>query len=318
MVFGKTWQRSRYWDLSCNRPRLIHAHCDAREKWSPVLRQSELHSDSPARISEGKVRELDIDDNHPRVRDRFVSVKNVTIAYGGREILDQTSFVLSAGELVCLLGPSGCGKTSLLRFVSGLEPPQRGFIEVGGRPAQAALADGLVSISFQEPNLLPWLSWRDNAGWYAKMRTGRLPAEEIADLASAFGLAELPANTRPAALSGGQRQRVALIRALTMHAPFLILDEPFAALDYTRRKEIITAVRQRLLNTNTTTILVTHDVRDAVHFVDRLIMYREQDRSFTREFRIDLPRDRPASIRDSANFNRAAAHAHEVLDGSRR
>jgi iron(III) transport system ATP-binding protein len=245
----------------------------------------------------------------------FVRTEHVAIKYDDREILRDTNFSLSRGELVCILGPSGCGKTSLLRVVCGLERPKEGQVEVGGRTAQKALQDGLISVAFQEATLLPWLTWVGNAGWFAKMRQGRFPRDEVTNLARAFGLDDLPRNKMPNSLSGGQAQRVALIRALTMKAPFVVLDEPFSALDYTRRKSIIAEIRRRLRASNSTAILVTHDVRDAVHFADRLLIYHEQDRSFTRHFTIKLDVSREAALRDTREFNSIASQVHQLLDG---
>ena len=186
--------------------------------------------------------------------------KAFTNASGERhDVLGDFGFKLSAGEVGVFVGPSGCGKSTMLRLVAGLDPDFEGRI---ARPAGARL--GMV---FQEPRLLPWRSVDDNVRLAA-------PQADEARLSELFAVLELTAhrNHFPGELSLGLARRVALARAFAIEPDFLILDEPLASLDDALaarlRDQIATLVDSRTV----TTLLVTHDLDDAVRLADRLFL----------------------------------------------
>jgi ABC-type nitrate/sulfonate/bicarbonate transport system ATPase subunit len=186
--------------------------------------------------------------------------KAFTNAAGERhDVLGEFVFKLSAGEVGAFVGPSGCGKSTMLRLVAGLDPDYEGRI---ARPAGARL--GMV---FQEPRLLPWRSVDDNVRLAA-------PQADEARLSALFAVLELTAHLShfPGELSLGLARRVALARAFAIEPDFLILDEPLASLDDALaarlRDQIATLVDSRTV----TTLLVTHDLDDAVRLADRLFL----------------------------------------------
>jgi molybdate transport system ATP-binding protein len=184
------------------------------------------------------------------------------------------------GEVVGLVGPNGAGKTTLLRAIAGLQPLDRGRVEVGGRVVDAP-DDGIfvppaerpIGVVFQDHLLFPRMSARDNVAFALRARgvdrrTARARADEWL---SRFGLGDHAAH-RPAALSGGQAQRVALARALATSPSVLLLDEPLAALDAQVRVEVRAELRHHLESFSGARLLVTHDPVDAMILADRLVV----------------------------------------------
>ncbi|WP_313954391.1 ABC transporter ATP-binding protein [Frankia sp. CpI1-P] len=169
---------------------------------------------------------------------------------------------VQAGEFLCLLGPSGCGKTTLLRTLAGLDAADAGEVDV---PTQ-------VAIVFQEPRLLPWKRVDFNVRFgVAGTRGAR--AQALAALEE-VGLAD-HADAWPGTLSGGQAQRVALARALVREPHLLLLDEPFAALDALTRIRMQALVRELVDRHRPATVLVTHDVEEAILLGDRVLVMAE-------------------------------------------
>lgn len=212
-----------------------------------------------------------------------------------RLVLDRISVSLDGGELVALIGPSGCGKSTLLRLIAGLDSPDAGELLIGTEPITGPSAErGLV---FQDPNLFPWLTVRRNieSGLVARglLQEKRQEVEEFMRL---VGL-EAFANTYPHHLSGGMAQRVALARALINHPRILLLDEPLGALDAFTRMRMQDEVLRLWSNRRTTTLLVTHDIDEAIYMSDRIIIMTPRPGAIDQIIPIllDRPRDRSRS-----------------------
>ena len=166
-------------------------------------------------------------------------------SYGTDRILDPCAFSLEVGKVTALLGPSGVGKTTLLRMIAGLEADDSGAVESTRR----------VSVTFQEPRLMPWLTVKQNV---------ELVAPESGWL-ERLGLAGKEA-LYPRQLSLGMARRAALARALAFQPELLVLDEPFASLDTTTADQVRDLLRQTILHSAVTTLLVTHDENDVSAF----------------------------------------------------
>jgi sulfonate transport system ATP-binding protein len=201
-------------------------------------------------------------------------LSNVTQWYGASQVLDAISLEIRSNEIVALVGRSGCGKSTVLRLLAGLSPDHTGAREVAGAPA----------VAFQEPRLFPWRDVLTNVS-YGLNRTGL--SNGAARKRSEHALAEIGlkdrANAWPVTLSGGQAQRVSLARALVAEPELLLLDEPFGALDALTRLSM----------------LVTHDVDEAIELADRVLVMDDGRISHTIE--IDDPR--PAASERTARHD---------------
>ncbi|WP_316300147.1 ABC transporter ATP-binding protein, partial [Clavibacter michiganensis] len=187
-----------------------------------------------------------------------------------RTVLRDVDLDLAAGDVVAVLGPSGCGKSTLLRQVSGLDRPDAGSIRIDGTPVRDV--DQRSAVAFQEPRLLPWRTIRAN------VRLGLprdVPRDEgdarVHDLLELTGLAEA-ADLRPRQVSGGMAQRASLARALARRPRVLVLDEPFGALDALTRLRMQDLLLDVHAAIPTTVLLVTHDVDEALHLADRVVL----------------------------------------------
>jgi sulfonate transport system ATP-binding protein len=202
-----------------------------------------------------------------------ITLKGLEKSFGSNRVLRGINLHIPAGQFVAVIGKSGCGKSTLLRIVMGLDEPTAGELHFGN--ADGADTEANARIVFQEPRLLPWLSVVDNVvvglGDKIDKRLARSEAEAVL---AEVQLAE-KAKEWPARLSGGQRQRVALARALVSKPGVLALDEPLGALDALTRismQELLNRVWREL---GFTTVLVTHDVSEAVQLADRVIVLDE-------------------------------------------
>ncbi len=182
------------------------------------------------------------------------------------------SVTFQAGRMTALVGPSGCGKSTLLRMVAGLEQPSEGQIVAGDKSPQDMQRAGALAMAFQDASLLPWRSVRGNIA--LARRLARLPADPRAvdDMIARVGLAGFE-KVRPAALSGGMRQRVAIARCLVTQPRVLLLDEPFGAVDELTRARLNAELPPLWRATATTSLLVTHSIREAVSLADRVIVF---------------------------------------------
>ena len=203
-----------------------------------------------------------------------LSIDAVTKQFGDFRAVDDVSLSVPHGTFVCLLGPSGCGKTTLLRMIAGLEEPTSGTIALDG----ADITDvpthrrnfGMV---FQSLALFPHLSVGDNISYALRIR-GASKQEQRKRVEDLLALIHLPgfADRPVAKLSGGQRQRVAIARALALSPKLFLLDEPLSALDAKLREAMQVELRQLQQRLGITTIVVTHDQREAMTMADLVVV----------------------------------------------
>jgi NitT/TauT family transport system ATP-binding protein len=225
---------------------------------------------------------------------RFSSRRSEVVA------LRDLSLTVQPGQVVGVVGASGCGKSTLLELVAGLQEPDAGAIEVGGR-ASAGERRAACSYMPQRDLLLPWRDALGNAALALECQgVSRAEARRrAAPLFERFGLGEFE-STRPAALSGGMRQRVAFMRALLPGRPVLLLDEPFASLDAITRAEMQQWLSDALDEEPRTVLLVTHDVEEALFLSDRVAVMSRRPGRVVEQIGVPLPRprDRTAAVVD--------------------
>lgn len=219
-------------------------------------------------------------------------------------VIEDLSLEIGQGEFVSLVGPSGCGKTTLLSIIAGLLKPTRGNVEVEGRRVRGPSAR--IGYMLQQDYLFPWRTILDNALIGLEL-TGNLDAqsrERTRELLVSMGLGGTE-EQYPSELSGGMRQRVALVRTLATNPTILLLDEPFSALDYQTKLQLEDLVSDTLKEYRKTSVLVTHDLSEAIAVSDRVIVLDRGPGRIRREF--DIPEHirqaQPFHAREQAGFN---------------
>jgi NitT/TauT family transport system ATP-binding protein len=218
--------------------------------------------------------------------------------------LESVDLHVGFGEFLCVVGASGCGKTTLLNLVAGLDQPTSGSVEVRG---------GRATLLFQEAALFPWLTVAGNIDLALRLR-GFDKAHRRQTVNALIELVHLTGSggKRPHELSGGMRQRVALARALAQQAEVLLMDEPFGALDAMTSDLLHRELENLWEQTGLTIVFVTHNVHEAVHLADRVVVLSSRPGRVIGDFRVDLPR--PRGI-DSPGVERMAA---EIVSRLRR
>jgi sulfonate transport system ATP-binding protein len=197
-----------------------------------------------------------------------VAARRVAKRFGEREVLHRLDLDVAPGEFVAVVGRSGGGKSTLLRLLAGLETPSDGELLLDGAPFTGLPPS--VRMLFQDARLIPWQRVLENVGIAREPGWRERARAALADV----GL-EDRAGDWPAVLSGGQRQRVALARALVSRPRLLLLDEPFGALDALTRREMHELLGRIWQRDGFTTILITHDVTEAVTLAGRVLVLRD-------------------------------------------
>ncbi|MCA1711992.1 MAG: ABC transporter ATP-binding protein [Actinobacteria bacterium] len=228
--------------------------------------------------------------------------QDVSKSFGDLLVLDGVDLVAGSGEVLAVLGPSGCGKSTLLRVLAGFETYE-GQVEVDGEPVTApSPRRGMVA---QAGGLFPWLSLRTNLGFgpVAQGRSADEVRDVVDDLLRATGLTDF-ADALPKQLSGGMQQRASIAQVLANRPPVLLLDEPFGALDAQTRLRMHEWLAQLLSERPTTTVLVTHDVEEALLLGDRLALLSNRPARVVEELDIPFARDRGRAVLGDPEFVR--------------
>ena len=230
--------------------------------------------------------------------------KTFVASDGGRiPALNAVSLDVREGEFVSIIGPSGCGKSTLFQIVGGLLASDGGSVRVDGRPINGAHRD--IGMVFQEESTFPWRTVLDNVAFPLELAGLGKPERE--EKARRFiRLVGLDGFDRryPDELSGGMRQRTAIARTLAAEPRILLMDEPFAALDEQTRILLGDKVLQIWRELKQTTLLITHNITEAVQLSDRVVVMTYRPGRIKRVIDIDLPRPRDSALIASAEFGR--------------
>jgi NitT/TauT family transport system ATP-binding protein len=205
-------------------------------------------------------------------------------------VLDDVNLAAKPGEFIALLGPSGCGKSTLLRIVAGLEAPRSGVVRENGEPVTGPFPSRVAV--FQDPTLFPWRTvWHNVAlGLEAQgiLKRERPRVDAALDLVGLSGFR----NAYPHQLSGGMAQRVALARALVNDPKVLILDEPLGKLDSLTRIAMQTEIVALWQRKGFTTLLVTHDVEEALFLANRVVVFSDRPARIKADIAVERPHPR--------------------------
>jgi NitT/TauT family transport system ATP-binding protein len=259
----------------------------------------------------------------PVERDKLpvaIDVRNVSKSFGqsGRAAtvaLADVSFAIHVGEFCSLIGPSGCGKSTLLRLVSGLAQPNGGQISVHGLSPAEARRKRQFGIVFQSPVLFDWRTVDQNIALPLQVigKNKSEIASRVNELVGLVGLEDFRTHY-PWQLSGGMQQRVAIARALTFGPPFLLMDEPFGALDLITRDRMAQELLRIWANAAGTTVMfITHSIPEAILLSDRVVVLSPRPGKVKRIVEVDLPRPRTEAVRESQAFFRYDTELRRLL-----
>ena len=221
----------------------------------------------------------------------LITLSNIALTYyslkSETRAIDNISFSADKGEFISIIGPSGCGKSTLLNIISGLLKPSEGEIIYNDKNIENRLDK--IGYMFQKDYLFEWLSVRNNVllGLKIKNLDSAENIERADKLLENYQLSKFK-NHKPTELSGGMRQRVALIRTLALNPEVLLLDEPFSALDYQTRLKICDDVKGIIKKENITSIMVTHDLGEAIAISDRIIILTKRPSKIKLDVKIDF------------------------------
>lgn len=246
----------------------------------------------------------------------ILSVDDIVVRFdtseGAITAVDDVSFKVRPGEFLSVIGPSGCGKSTLFNVIGGLLTGHTGAVKVAGETISGPHRS--IGMVFQEESTFPWRSVTDNVAF--PLELVGMPKQKRIERARHFiklvGLDGFE-NRYPGELSGGMRQRVSLARTLASEPKILLMDEPFAALDEQTRLLLGDKVLQIQQQLKQTTLLITHNITEAVQMSDRILVMTYRPGKVKRIVDIDLPRPRTSEIVGSEAFGRYVAQVWNDL-----
>jgi NitT/TauT family transport system ATP-binding protein len=241
-----------------------------------------------------------------------ITIRGLAKRYQGAVIYDGFDFDIPRGEFLSIFGPNGCGKSTLINIVAGLIPADAGTILFGGKTLKETKI-GYVFQNYREA-LFPWLRSIDNVEY--PLRLARLPKAErdakVERLVAHLGV-KIDLNRYPYELSGGQQQLVSIMRALVVEPEVLFLDEPFSALDYEMTLFMRSQLQRIFMETRTTTVLVSHDLEEAVYLADRVLLLSRRPARVADYPAIRMPRPRNDETLSDPAFVAVKGHCLEVF-----
>jgi NitT/TauT family transport system ATP-binding protein len=246
----------------------------------------------------------------------YISINSVEKTYAADEnpipALKGIDLDIAAGEFVSIVGPSGCGKSTLLKCVAGLQTVSSGSILIRNKQVQTPPDN--MAIVFQRDVLFDWRTVLDNVLVLVEFKgLRRQDYEQRAfKLLKDYGL-DGYAQRFPWELSGGMRQRVAICRALIVDPDILLMDEPFGALDAMTRDDLNVELERLWYETRKTVIFITHGIDEAVYLGDRVVVMARNPGRIAEIVPINIPRPRPLSIRQTAEFGKYVQHIRHLF-----
>jgi len=235
-------------------------------------------------------------------------------AHGRLRVVDDVSYEIRDGEFVAVIGPSGCGKTTMMNMVAGFVAPTKGRVLLDGQPITAPGPDR--GVIFQEYGVFPWLTVRDNIAFGLTLAANRAAAAERDAICARYmklmGLTDF-ADAWPKMLSGGMRQRLALARAYAVRPQFLLMDEPFGALDAQTRTAMQDLLLQVLAAERKTVMLITHSVEEAIYLASRIVVMSARPTRIREQIVVPFAYPRAESLHETREFNELRSHIRELV-----
>jgi len=211
------------------------------------------------------------------IRAKRAQFEHVSLSFdtpkGRLNVVEDVNYDINDGDFIAVIGPSGCGKTTMMSMLAGFQKPTTGNVLFDGAPVKGPGPER--GVIFQEYGVFPWLTVKQNIAFGLNLKANHVPASERDEICDHYlelmGLADF-ANSYPKHLSGGMRQRLAIARAYAVKPQFLLMDEPFGALDPLTRAELQKEFKQLQQRLRKTVVFVTHDVSEALLLGNRIAL----------------------------------------------
>lgn len=233
---------------------------------------------------------------------------------GRLRVVDDVSYTIDDGDFIAVIGPSGCGKTTMMSMLAGFQKPTTGQVLFDNAPVKGPGPER--GVIFQEYGVFPWLTVRQNIGFGLTLNANRVPPaqrDEICDhYLSLMGLSDF-ANSYPKHLSGGMRQRLAIARAYAVKPQFLLMDEPFGALDAQTRANMQNLLLQVLAAEGKTVMLITHSVEEAIYLASRIIVVTARPARIKEIIDVPFSYPRDESIHERPEFGQLRSYIRELV-----
>ncbi|WP_423956480.1 ABC transporter ATP-binding protein [Bradyrhizobium sp.] len=233
---------------------------------------------------------------------------------GQLKVVDDVSYNIHEGEFVSVIGPSGCGKTTMMTMLAGFQKPTSGLVTFDDKPIIGPGPER--GVIFQEYGVFPWLTVRDNIAFGLGLGANRVSAkarDEICDhYLGLMGLTDF-ANSYPKHLSGGMRQRLAIARAYAVKPKFLLMDEPFGALDAQTRSNMQTLLLRVLAREGKTVMLITHSVDEAIYLSSRIVVVTARPARIKQIIEVNFPYPRQEALQELPEFGEMRKTIRELV-----
>ena len=247
-----------------------------------------------------------------------IAFEQVSVAFpspqGPVRVVDDVSYAIHDREFVSVIGPSGCGKTTMMNIVAGFVAPTTGRVLLDGKPIPGPGPDR--GVMFQEYGVFPWLTVRENIAFGLKLAANRVSPRERDEIVGRYmdlmGLSDF-AGAWPKTLSGGMRQRLALARAYAVRPQFLLMDEPFGALDAQTRSAMQDLLLDVLAAEGKTVMLITHSVEEAIYLSSRIVVMSARPTRIREIVSIPFGYPRDKSLHESREFGEIRSHLRELV-----
>jgi len=238
--------------------------------------------------------------------------KTFDTAKGTLSVIEGVSFTQREGELITIVGASGSGKTTLLRIIAGLETANQGQVSLQGQEIDGPGPER--SMVFQQSGLMPWLTVAQNVR-FSLHTLGLSEQEQAARVQDAIERVGLKGFEQfaPKQLSGGMQQRVGIARAIAVKPKLLLCDEPFASVDAMTRQSLQHDLQKVVSEGNTSALLVTHDIEEAIYLGDRIIVLSSRPATVMEIIAVDIPRPRDPLVRTQSYFQDLREHIWKKL-----
>jgi NitT/TauT family transport system ATP-binding protein len=233
---------------------------------------------------------------------------------GKLRVVDDVTYDINDGDFIAVIGPSGCGKTTMMSMLAGFQKPTSGKVLFDGAPVNGPGPER--GVIFQEYGVFPWLTVKQNIAFGLQLKANHVALSERNQICEHYlalmGLTDF-ANSYPKHLSGGMRQRLAIARAYAVKPQFLLMDEPFGALDAQTRANMQNLLLHVLATEGKTVMLITHSVEEAIYLASRILVVTARPARIKEIIDVPFAYPRDESLQERAEFVALRSHIRELV-----